>query len=162
MRRRQILAATPLLVSLCAIGKDETKFNGFWELGVPDKGSAPSKKVVMLKQSGSTLNVKDLGTGKDYSGSIDAVSIKFSLDVKDSASERPIKVMFEGSLKDGVLQGQTEVEGLTQKWTATPLTSLWLCSNHDPNHFAKTKEDMLKLTNEHKCAGWHRVLSSGS
>ena len=158
MRRRQVLALTPLVISLRSFGKDKTDLSGFWEVGLPDTGTtSASNWVVQFEQKGSVLDVKDLSTGQKYRGTIINGEFKFPINVKPATAEGKVSVMLEGSVKaKGVLNGTATVAGQTKAWAGTSLVSLWLCSNHDPNHYAKSKEEMQKLTAEHKCGGWHR------
>ena len=157
MRRREFIITVAFLVSENLFAQEKEKVTGIWELDVDSKRHSGSSRIVAMKQVGKSVKVRDLETGKDYTGIVTDRGIKFPLTVKGGASEALIKGSFDGTIKQGVMKGQTELDGSTYEWVAVRLTSVWLCANHNPKHTAKSKEDMVNLTQQSKCEGWHRA-----
>lgn len=157
MRRRTLIAFLVLFFSVEIYAQEKTRVTGVWELEVNSTGSSSEHKVVMMKQVGASLQVRDLETGKDYTGTVNDADITFPLTLKSSSSVKSVETSFDGKLKKGVMKGETEVGGSKVDWVAVRLTSLWLCTNHSPKHTAKSKEDMIKFTQQSRCEGWHKA-----
>src|SRR5258706_14678718 len=157
MRRREFVLALPLLGSLHAFADDKAPYSGIWELNVPYRGSQGRSKIVMMKQVGDSLTLKDLETGQEYAGQVNPAGITFPLNVKARDSQESVTASFAGTMTQGSLKGNTSVDGANYEWAASKLTSVWLCANHNPIHMAKSREQMSEFTRENKCEGWHRA-----
>src|SRR5712691_1672421 len=108
MRRRQFVFAVSALISLEVLAKDEAPYSGIWELNVPYiEGSQGNSKIVMMKQVGDSLRLKDLETGQEYAGHVSGGGIAFSLWVKGHGSQQAVVGSFTGALGQGGLKGNT-------------------------------------------------------
>lgn len=162
MKRRQFIVGLPLLVCSTVFAQEGQRINGVYELHVPYKvQGVDSLKILMMRQVGGELKVRDLATGQEYRGIIKGNNLTFPLFL-GGPSTPTIPAMttpysFIGAKTLAGLTGQVEAGGSKFEWYASRLTNVWLCSNHRPTHIAKSQDEMLTYAEKNKCEGWHRA-----
>jgi hypothetical protein len=155
MRRREFVIAVPFLVCAELNAAGEAPIDGVWELAVPALEKRSVHYFMMKKGRGPAVKIRDIQTGQEYAGVMGpgGSSINFIGAIIPGGEHA-----FSGVIQqNGMLSGQTEVEGKKMAWTASKLTSVYYCSNHQPTHIAKSREDMERSTKEKKCEGWQRA-----
>jgi hypothetical protein len=164
MRRRQFIVGLPVLACSSSFAQDEQRINGVYELRVPYKGQGPDNglKILMMRQVGGELKVRDLETGQEYRGNVSGNNVTFPLFLGSMISTPSIGATirpysFIGALTKTGLTGEVEAGGSKVEWHATRLTNVWLCSNHRPIHIAKSREEMVTYTKKNKCEGWRKA-----
>lgn len=167
MRRRQLLAIAPVCIFTEAFAEepakrikgDEGRITGLWEVSLPQQSGASSKQLVKFKTFGDRVTIRDFATGNEYAGTIRGDTIEFTMKVGGSPTGMPASASFAGRFAQETMTGVATVDGSKEAWMAMRLASAWLCSNHDPKHYAKTKQEMLDSTQRNQCEGWQKASS---
>jgi hypothetical protein len=152
---RQILIT--LAFTFIGFAAAAEEISGPWKVMISSDADAKfDEQLVVFKQSGDALYVKDAKTKNEFRGSVDGKTITFLGKTKIDATGESIDAEFKGKVTGTTASGVVHAGGEELKWEASRLPALWQCSNHKPADLAASEEEMRGLTSNKGCEGWHQ------